>query len=136
MKFLQSASLFAVVSALTSLASASSVISKRSDADGLLQFGYNPPRVNPDYCVGKACMLTYCRCKLQILTIRCLIGVKIVSPTYPGLAFQNGSISQVVWEVDEDIPNTPNIVTRIRVLNSTQHNHLVVGENFRKQMAD
>jgi hypothetical protein len=62
-----------------------------------------------------------------------ITGVRIISPTFPGLAFQNGSISQLFWEVDEDIEHTPNIVTRIRVLNSTQHNILVVGENFRKQ---
>ncbi|KAM3583854.1 hypothetical protein VKS41_003825 [Umbelopsis sp. WA50703] len=107
MKFSREAALFTVVTFLTSLVSASSV-EKRSDADGLLKFGYNPPRVNPAYCTG----------------------IRITQPTYPGLAFQNGSISQIYWEVEDNIPNTPNIVTRIRVLNSTQHNHLTVGENF------
>ncbi|KAG2178090.1 hypothetical protein INT43_003343, partial [Umbelopsis isabellina] len=109
MKFYREAALFTLVSSLTSLVSANSV-EKRSDADGLLKFGYNPPRVNPDYCTG----------------------IRITQPTYPGLAFQNGSISQIYWEVADNIANTPNIVTRIRVLNSTQHNHLTVGENFSK----
>ncbi|KAH8549969.1 hypothetical protein BGW37DRAFT_499629 [Umbelopsis sp. PMI_123] len=108
MKFLQCITLVTVLGYLSSLVSANPVVSKRSEGDGLLKYGYNPPRVNPDYCQG----------------------VRIISPTFPGLAFQNGSVSQIFWEVDEDIEHNPNLVTRIRVLNSTQHNILVVGENF------
>lgn len=52
MKFLQSITLATLLGSL-SLTSASAINSKRSEGDGLLQYGYNPPRVNPDYCVGK-----------------------------------------------------------------------------------
>jgi hypothetical protein len=39
-------------------------------------------------------------------------------------------VQQVAWEIDQDIPHSPDIITRIRVLNSTQHNEFVVGENI------
>jgi hypothetical protein len=54
MKFLQGITLVSLLGSLSSLTSASAIHSKRSEGDGLLQYGYNPPRVNPDYCVGKS----------------------------------------------------------------------------------
>lgn len=59
-------------------------------------------------------------------------GFEITYPTYPGQVFEAKSPQQVSWVVDRDIPHSPDVIYRIRILNSTQHNQLVIGENLRE----
>ncbi|KAI8374988.1 hypothetical protein EDC96DRAFT_426635, partial [Choanephora cucurbitarum] len=73
-------------------------------------YGYNPPRINPFYCSG----------------------FYIDHPKLPGLSFASNSIQEIKWRVNEtELPVwKPNVIWRIRVINSTQHNESIVGENM------
>lgn len=77
------------------------------------KYAYNPPRVNPFYCTG----------------------LYIDHPKCPGLSFASNSIQEIKWRVNEtELPVwKPNIIWRIRVINSTQHNEFIVGGNMSNQ---
>lgn len=77
MKFLQCITLATVLGSLSSLTSASAINSKRSDGDGLLQYGYNPPRVNPDYCVGKTACYHNCSSTDWNIGVNCVIVLQV-----------------------------------------------------------
>ncbi|KAI9489249.1 hypothetical protein BDB00DRAFT_876612 [Zychaea mexicana] len=71
-------------------------------------YGDNPPRVNPDYC----------------------IGFRITYPAESNKTYHFGEMAHVAWEVDHDLPKPPDVITRIRILNKDQQNTQTIGENI------
>lgn len=104
--------LFTIAAVVSAAATAHERRTEKGEA--MMMYGYNPPRVNPEHCKG----------------------FRIDYPASPGLGFEADSHQYLKWTVEEDIPNSPNIITRIRILNSTQHNHRVIGENISRLHAN
>ncbi|CAO3585623.1 unnamed protein product [Absidia cylindrospora] len=72
-------------------------------------YGVNIPRVNPDYC----------------------IGFTITHPVKPGLVYDSGSLQKIAWKVEESkLDQLPESIYRIRVLDSSQRNQAILGENM------
>ncbi|KAK4517997.1 uncharacterized protein ATC70_001346 [Mucor velutinosus] len=72
-----------------------------------MKYGYNPPRVNPEYCKG----------------------FQIDYPTSRDLAFEAGSHQYVKWSVNtEGLKSIPLQVFRIRIMDEDQRNFITVGE--------
>ncbi|CDH59255.1 predicted protein [Lichtheimia corymbifera JMRC:FSU:9682] len=76
-----------------------------------LPYASNPPRINPPYCVG----------------------FKITHPSkYNETPLKWGDIGFLSWQVDKDMKNPPDLITRIRLLDATQRNLQIIGENVSK----
>ncbi|KAI9317466.1 hypothetical protein BX666DRAFT_1625956 [Dichotomocladium elegans] len=76
--------------------------------ENMLPHGSNPPRVNPEYCVG----------------------FNITFPVDYNLSYQWGDMAHIEWEVDTGMKEPPEIITRIRILDQWQLNLQVVGQNI------
>ncbi|KAL1927232.1 hypothetical protein VTP01DRAFT_3861 [Rhizomucor pusillus] len=83
------------------------IVGQETD-EALYPYGSNPPRVNPDYCVG----------------------FNITYPVKPGKTYRHGEMAHLTWEVDPTVAIHPDLVTRIRVLNDKQRNIYAFGENI------
>ncbi|KAG0178236.1 Arginyl-tRNA--protein transferase 1 [Apophysomyces sp. BC1034] len=55
---------------------------------------------------------------------------KITYPNVGGMVLNSGDIASVSWEVNQNLPIVPDLITRIRYLSRDQRNEQVVGENI------
>lgn len=93
-----------------------------------LPYASNPPRINPPYCVG---MFSFIVGNKMLMTMT--IGFKITYPSkYNETPLKWGDIGFLSWQVDKNMKNPPDMITRIRLLDTTQRNLQIIGENVSK----
>lgn len=60
-------------------------------------------------------------------------GFKITYPSkYNETPLKWGDIGFLSWQVDKNMKNPPDLITRIRLLDATQRNLQIIGENVSK----
>lgn len=100
--------------------------------DSDLPYAINDLRLKPDFCAGKYVALLSLHVHHPLIYVCTLLGFRITYPAKHGEKLIWGEMGYLSWEVDTEMEKSPDLITRIRLVDDIGRNTQLIGENISK----
>lgn len=99
--------------------------------DSDFPYAINDLRLKPDFCAGLLSLLLH---TMYIIQLMYLLGFRITYPANHGENLTWGEMGYLSWEVDAEMEKSPDLITRIRLVDDIGRNTQLIGENISKHI--